>query len=184
MDMEGGYYGNYLPSRCLPACEREKEGQLEREGVTREAYYGQPLLSGLCGLGLLTVVRAAQRVADALRRVQGLPTGQGVLGGCRECIPARHSIVPISQLGLQAVLHAHPTFCTALAVCPARLPTAGVTLTAVGAPMQVQRRSIPAFHYMIGCAGGKEARAADHHVCHMHVAAEGLLHRRQMQCAP
>lgn len=41
----------------------------------------------------------------------------------------------------KAVLHAHPTYSTALSV---------------------QKRSIPAFHYMIGCAGGKEIRCAEY----------------------
>jgi len=39
----------------------------------------------------------------------------------------------------KAILHAHPTYSTALSV---------------------QNRGIPAFHYMIGCAGGKEIRCA------------------------
>lgn len=41
----------------------------------------------------------------------------------------------------KAILHAHPTYSTALSV---------------------QRRNIPAFHYMIGCAGGKEIRCAEY----------------------
>jgi L-fuculose-phosphate aldolase len=39
----------------------------------------------------------------------------------------------------QAILHAHPTYSTALAV---------------------QRREIPAFHYMVGAAGGKKIPCA------------------------
>lgn len=41
----------------------------------------------------------------------------------------------------QAVVHAHPTFCTALAT---------------------QRRGIPAFHYMVAAAGGKEIQCTDY----------------------
>ncbi len=41
----------------------------------------------------------------------------------------------------QAVLHAHPTFATALAC---------------------QRRGIPAFHYMVAVAGGNDIRCADY----------------------
>jgi len=41
----------------------------------------------------------------------------------------------------KAVVHAHPTFCTALAA---------------------QRRNIPSFHYMVGIAGGKEVRCAEY----------------------
>lgn len=41
----------------------------------------------------------------------------------------------------QAILHAHPTFCTALAV---------------------HRKPIPAFHYMIGVAGGKTIPCTDY----------------------
>jgi len=41
----------------------------------------------------------------------------------------------------QAVVHAHPTYCTALAC---------------------QRRGIPAFHYMVAAAGGKEIKCADY----------------------
>lgn len=41
----------------------------------------------------------------------------------------------------KAIVHAHPTFCTA---------------------MSAQRRNIPAFHYMVGIAGGKEVRCADY----------------------
>lgn len=41
----------------------------------------------------------------------------------------------------KAVVHAHPTYCTALSC---------------------QRRSIPAFHYMVAVAGGKEIQCADY----------------------
>jgi L-fuculose-phosphate aldolase len=70
-----------------------------------------------------------------------ISTGQ-VIGGGRPStewrfhrdILARHSDVGV-------VLHAHPVYCTALAC---------------------QHRDIPAFHYMVAAAGGKNIRCADY----------------------
>ncbi len=45
------------------------------------------------------------------------------------------------RMDADAVIHAHPTYCTALAC---------------------QRRSIPSFHYMVAAAGGKNIRCSDY----------------------
>lgn len=52
-----------------------------------------------------------------------------------------HYDVYLARPDAQAVVHAHPCFCTALSA---------------------QRKGIPAFHYMVGVAGGKEIRCAEY----------------------
>lgn len=70
-----------------------------------------------------------------------IETGE-VVGGGRPSTEWRfHRDILHTHRDVEAVLHAHPVFCTALAC---------------------QQRQIPAFHYMVAVAGGKSIDCADY----------------------
>ena len=55
---------------------------------------------------------------------------------------------------VKAILHAHPVYCTALAA---------------------QRREIPAFHYMVGVAGGKKIPCAPYFTFGTQALSDGII---------
>ncbi len=78
--------------------------------------------------------------ADELVEV-ALDSGEVLSGGRPSSEWRFHRDIYRAREEVDVVLHAHPVFCTALAC---------------------QRRSIPAFHYMVAVAGGKSIECADY----------------------
>jgi len=112
MDLEGGYYGDFLPSsEWRMHYDVYKVNDLNQE--EEEQHFLPP---------------------------KNRPTNHESSQPYHNCLSS-HPKPLLSQAypAAKAILHAHPTYSTALSV---------------------QRRGIPAFHYMIGCAGGKEIRCA------------------------
>ena len=70
-----------------------------------------------------------------------IKSGEVVDGGKPSSEWRFHRDILCAREEVNVVLHAHPVFCTALAC---------------------QRRSIPAFHYMVAVAGGKSIECADY----------------------
>lgn len=81
-----------------------------------------------------------EMTADDLVEV-ALDSGEVVSGGRPSSEWRFHRDIYLARADVDAVLHAHPVFCTALAC---------------------QRRSIPAFHYMVAVAGGDSIECADY----------------------
>ena len=70
-----------------------------------------------------------------------IETGEVVDGGKPSSEWRFHRDILHARGDIEAVMHAHPVFCTALAC---------------------QRRGIPAFHYMVAVAGGKRIECSDY----------------------